>query len=82
MEVCAVPMKVFPFQHTHDALQEIMEKCTPNNTIVIEGIPDGINEEYLCMYLEKATRLDEDEFSVEHKGTKALMVLQEDAAAG
>ena len=70
-------MKVFPFQRK----QGIVEKCSPDTTIVIEDIPERVDEDYLKFYLEKVTRLEEgDEFTVECKGTIALMVLQGEAA--
>ena len=70
-------MKVFPFQRK----QGIVEKCSPDTTIVIEGIPEEVDEGYLKLYLERVTRLEEgDEFILEQKGTKALMVLQGEAA--
>lgn len=81
-EVCDVLVKVLPFQRKHDAVQAMVEKCTPANTIVIEDVPEGIDEEHLGMYLEKVTKLDDDEFTVKHKGTKALMVLQGDVVEG
>lgn len=57
-----------------------MNKCSSDNTIVIEGIPEGVDEEHLKFYLENVTRLEEgDDFTLEHKGTNALMVLQGDA---
>ena len=76
-------MKVLPFQHKHDAVQAMMENCSPNNTIVIEDVPEGIDEGHLGFYLEMVTGLEEDdEFTVKHKETKALMVLQGDVEEG
>ena len=81
-EVCDVIVKVVPFQRKRDAVQAMVEDCTPENTIVIEDVPEGIDEDHLAMYLEKVTKLDEDEFTVKYKGTKALMVLQGDVEEG
>ena len=82
-EVSDVVLKVLPFQRKHDAVQAMVENCTPDNTIVIEDVPEGIDKEHLVMYLEKATKLEEnEEFTVKHKGTKALMVLQGDLEEG
>ena len=76
-EICSVQVKVYPFQ----CRQGIVEKCSPDTTIVIEDIPEGVDEDYLKFYLEKVTRLEEgDKFILEQKGTKALMVLQGEAA--
>ena len=76
-EICDVQVKVCPFQRR----QGIVEKCSPDTTIVIEDIPEGVDEDNLKFYLERVTRLEEgDEFILDHKGTKALMVLQGEAA--
>ena len=76
-EICDIQVQVLPFQRK----QGVVEKRSPDTTIVIEGIPEGVDEEHLKFYLEKVTKLEEgDEFTLEHKGTIALMVLQGEAA--
>ena len=75
-EICDVHVEVFPFQRK----QGVVEKCSPDTTIVIEGIPEGVDEEHLKFYLEKVTKLEEDDFTVECKEANALMVLQGEAA--
>ena len=75
-QICEVQVKVFPFQHKRDGAQGMVEKCCPDTTIVIEGIPNDVNEEHLKFYLEKVTRLEEgEEFALYHKETVAVMVL-------
>lgn len=76
----AVQVKVFPFQHKRDGAQGVVEKCRPDTTIVIEGIPENVNEGHLKLYLEKVTGLDEEEFALHQKETKAVMVLMGEAA--
>lgn len=79
-DICGdAPVKVSLVAVQLDAMQEIVEKCSQDNTILIENIPEGIAEEYLRLYLECVTPLVEDDFTLEHKGTMALMVLQGDA---
>lgn len=70
-------VKVFPFQHKCGSMQRIVGRC---NTILLEDIPEGTNEEHLKLYLESVTKLDDDKFTLEHKGAKALMVLKEEVA--
>ena len=62
-----------------DAMQEIGETSSQDNGILIEGIPDGVTEDYLRLYLESVTKLEEDAFTLEYKGTTASMMLQGDA---
>jgi len=80
-QICEVQVTVLPFQRKRDGAQGMMEKCCPDTTIVIEGIPKDVNEEHLKFYLEKVTRLEEgEEFVVYHKETIAVMVLLGEAA--
>ena len=80
-QICEVQVKVFPFQQKRDGTQGMVEKCCPDTTIVIEGIPKDVNEEYLKLYLENVTRLEEGEgFALYHKETVAVMVLLGKAA--
>ena len=72
-------MKVSLVEVQPDAVQELMEKCNQDNTILIEKIPNGITNNYLKLYLKSVTGLKEGDFTLEYKGTMALMVLQGDA---
>ena len=75
-QICEVQVKVLPFQHKRDGSQGMVEKCCPDTTIVIEGIPKDVNEEHLKFYLENVTKFDEgEEFALYHKETVAVMVL-------
>ena len=74
-QIGKVQVKVFPFQHKCDGAQGVVEKCRPDTTIVIEGIPENVNEGHLKLYLEKVTRLEEEEFALHQKETTAVMVL-------
>ena len=75
-QICDVQVKVFPFQHKHDGAQGMVETCSPDTTIVIEGIPEDVDEDHLKFYLDKVTGLDEgEEFALYHKETVAVMVL-------
>ena len=75
-----MPVKVFPFQHKHDGAQGMVEKCRPDTTIVLEGIPKNANEEHLKIYLEYVTRLEGEEFALYQKEIVAVMVLLGEAA--
>ena len=80
-QICEVKVKVLPFQHKRDGAQGMVEKCCPDTTIVIEGIPKDVDEEHLKLYLENVAKLEGEEFALYHKETVAVMVLL-GAAAG
>ena len=61
-------------------LQGIAEWCTPENTIVLENVPKGVNIQSLQHKVKEVTELKEDDFVLEYKGTLALMMLQGHAA--
>ena len=62
------------------ALQEKGGECIKGNTILLVDIPEGVTEELLKSYLSIVTKLELADFSLEHKGTTALMVLHSYAA--
>lgn len=79
-QICEAQVQVFPFQRNRDGAEGVVEKCSPDTTIVIEDIPEGVDEYLLKMYLERVTKMEEDEFTLDQKETKAVMVLQGEAA--
>lgn len=78
--ICDVEVKVFSITSNCTIVQGIVEKYTPDNTIVIEDIPEGVNLKSPKCQFNEVTELEEDDFTLEHKGSKALMVLLGEAA--
>ena len=79
-QICEAQVQVFPFQRNRAGAQGVVDRCSPDTTIVIEDIPEGVDEDHLKVYLERVTKMEEDEFTLDQKETKAVMVLQGKAA--
>ena len=73
-----VNLQVSLFESETDPVQKLLKGCSPDNTIILNGIPpeSEVDDQYLNLYLELTTKLEEgDDFTVSRHGTQALMTI-------